>query len=66
MKCKVCGGENPESMRFCGHCGKPLGEDKPAVTPEPANERRCVGCGRPIPWSANACQYCGHDYRHQK
>jgi len=25
--------------------------------------RNCVGCGRAIPWDANVCQYCGHDYR---
>lgn len=25
--------------------------------------RNCVGCGRPIPWDANVCPYCGHDYR---
>ncbi|UCE91661.1 MAG: zinc ribbon domain-containing protein [Methanobacteriota archaeon] len=65
MKCGVCGGENPENMRFCGHCGKPLG-DKPAASQNPTGERRCVGCGRPIPWDANACQYCGHDYRRRE
>ena len=65
MKCKDCGGENPENMRFCGHCGKPLVAAHAAPN-EVEGSRRCVGCGRPIPWSANACQYCGHDYRHQK
>lgn len=25
--------------------------------------RSCVGCGRSIPWEANVCPYCGHDYR---
>jgi len=25
--------------------------------------RNCVGCGRPIPWDANVCPHCGHDYR---
>ncbi len=25
--------------------------------------RTCVQCGRQIPWDANVCQYCGHDYR---
>lgn len=24
--------------------------------------RYCVKCGRNIPWDANFCQYCGHDY----
>lgn len=27
--------------------------------------RNCVGCGRAIPWDANVCPYCGHDYRLQ-
>jgi len=27
--------------------------------------RTCVQCGRQIPWDANVCQYCGHDYRAQ-
>ncbi len=27
--------------------------------------RNCVGCGRSIPWEANVCPYCGHDYRLQ-
>jgi len=27
--------------------------------------RACVSCGRQIPWDANVCQYCGHDYRAQ-
>jgi hypothetical protein len=27
--------------------------------------RSCVQCGRQIPWDANVCQYCGHDYRAQ-
>src|SRR5438094_6969921 len=30
--CRACGGENPEGMRFCGHCGAPA----KAVEPEPA------------------------------
>jgi len=25
--------------------------------------RNCVSCGRSIPWDANVCQHCGHDYR---
>jgi class 3 adenylate cyclase/tetratricopeptide (TPR) repeat protein len=29
--CQACGGENPEGMRFCGHCGNPAGEVASAV-----------------------------------
>ena len=25
----------------------------------------CVACGRSIPWDANVCPHCGHDYRFQ-
>lgn len=32
--CGACGGENPEGMRFCGHCGAPA-EAKPSA---PADE----------------------------
>lgn len=24
--------------------------------------RKCVKCGRSIPWDANLCPYCGHNY----
>lgn len=61
MKCSQCGVDNPEGMRFCGACGKPLGT--PDVVASPVRERYCVGCGRVIPWDVNVCQYCGHDYR---
>jgi hypothetical protein len=26
--------------------------------------RMCVACGRTLPWDANVCPYCGHDYRY--
>ena len=29
----------------------------------PMSGRYCVQCGREIPWEANVCMYCGHDYR---
>jgi hypothetical protein len=29
----------------------------------PLSGRPCVACGRDIPWEANVCTYCGHDYR---
>ena len=61
MKCKSCGKDCPEDMRFCGYCGKPLAEVDEAQ--DSAKHRRCVACGRVIDWNDNACQYCGHDYR---
>lgn len=26
-------------------------------------DRVCVDCNKQIPWDANLCPYCGHDYR---
>lgn len=60
MKCSNCGKDTPDSMPRCGHCGILLAT--PAVTPDVARNRNCVGCGRAISWEAKACQYCGHDY----
>jgi predicted nucleic acid-binding Zn ribbon protein len=28
----------------------------------PQQIRHCVECGRNIPWDANLCPYCGHQY----
>lgn len=61
MKCENCGMSNPEGMKFCGLCGRPL-VATPAVTVD-ARSRNCIQCGRPIGWDASICMYCGHDYR---
>lgn len=61
MMCQDCGTANPEGMRFCGNCGKSL--LPVTVEPSGAKNRQCVECGRTIGWDANACMYCGHDYR---
>ena len=61
MKCEGCGVSNPEGMKFCGNCGRPL--VVPAVVPMESKTRNCVGCGRPIGWDAAICMYCGQDYR---
>ncbi len=65
MRCDSCGSTNPEGMKFCGNCGKPLQmapQPPPPVTTE-MKARNCVACGRAIPWDAGICMYCGHDYR---
>jgi hypothetical protein len=61
MKCFYCGAECNEGVKFCSMCGKPA--QTPVVTPGIMQMRHCVGCGRIMPWEANVCQYCGHDYR---
>lgn len=35
----------------------------PSEQKAPAKDRMCVMCKRKIPWDANLCPYCGHDYR---
>lgn len=61
MRCEGCGAVNPEGMKFCGNCGRPLAV--PMAGPQDARTRNCVECGRPIGWDAALCMYCGHDYR---
>lgn len=61
MKCESCGLANPEGMKFCGVCGRPLAA--PPAGPADARSRNCVQCGRPIGWDAYICMYCGHDYK---
>jgi adenylate cyclase len=34
--CAACGGENPEGMRFCGHCGSPAEAPAAALATTPA------------------------------
>jgi predicted RNA-binding Zn-ribbon protein involved in translation (DUF1610 family) len=75
MKCQNCGFENPDGASFCNFCGKTLAVAPAAAIPQPPSRqpvsppstgerpRQCVSCGRSIPWTANVCPYCGHDYR---
>ena len=41
--CAACGGENPEGMRFCGHCGTPA-----AAATAPAEEPRSPGAAEDV------------------
>lgn len=61
MKCEICGLANPEAMKFCGNCGRPL--TPPLAVSVDTRSRNCVSCGRPIGWDAFICMYCGYDYR---
>jgi rRNA maturation endonuclease Nob1 len=48
MRCTSCGSENPDSKRFCGDCGSPLGS-------------RCARCGVENPIGKKFCGDCGGD-----
>jgi predicted ATPase/class 3 adenylate cyclase len=48
MKCPKCEFENPESMKFCGHCGNKL-------------EAICAHCGFGNPPQFKFCGECGRD-----
>jgi len=75
MKCPNCGYENPDGATFCNFCGKAIASAPAAPAPQLSSyqpispsspverPRQCVSCGRSIPWTANVCPYCGHDYR---
>ena len=46
MRCASCGSENPDSKRFCGDCGSPLGSGCPKCGAEnPADKKFCGDCG---------------------
>lgn len=70
-KCPYCDGLVADGSTECGFCGKDLGPVSPEqLQPPPpvstysvGGPRNCVACGRPIPFDAGVCPYCGHDYR---
>src|SRR6266478_5886058 len=46
MRCSRCHGENPPGMKFCGHCGAPLGLACPSCgADDPPEHRFCGQCG---------------------
>jgi Double zinc ribbon len=46
MRCPSCNSENPEAIKFCGTCGKPL-------------KKRCAKCGSENPPQFKFCGECG-------
>ena len=46
MRCSRCHAENPAGMKFCGHCGTPLGAT-------------CPSCGADNPFENRFCGQCG-------
>src|SRR6267143_5332841 len=46
MRCSRCRAENPPGMKFCGHCGAPLGLACPSCGADnPPEHRFCGQCG---------------------
>jgi len=62
VHCSSCGAENAGGIVNCGNCGKLLRGDEPG-SERISHLRFCVSCGRSIDFEANACPYCGHDFR---
>jgi class 3 adenylate cyclase/tetratricopeptide (TPR) repeat protein len=49
MRCSQCHAENPPGMKFCGHCGAPLGRSCPSCgASNPAQHKFCGHCGAPL------------------
>src|SRR5262245_14188296 len=46
MRCASCGFANPDGVKFCHECGRPL-------------QNRCPQCGGDNPFSAKFCGACG-------
>jgi hypothetical protein len=53
MRCTGCGSENPDSKRFCGDCGSPLGNRCPNCGSDNlATKKFCGDCGAQLPTNA--------------
>ena len=50
MRCAHCVADNPETARFCGHCGQAL-------------TLACPACGAAVAGGLRFCTACGHDLR---
>ncbi len=46
IRCEACGSDNPQTSRFCGSCGSPLGA-------------RCPACSAPVVHGFRFCGSCG-------
>ncbi len=53
VACPSCGKSIPAASRFCGYCGKKLGEAESTII------CRNTACGRSIRAGARFCPYCG-------
>jgi hypothetical protein len=52
MKCLNCQTDNPEGVKFCGECGRPL-----------STEVACPQCGRKNPQGTKFCHGCGQSLK---
>lgn len=58
--CPHCGKETKLGSEFCAECGKAVDS---GVKVNPAFQRLCNRCGRPVDFCANHCPHCRADIR---
>lgn len=54
LVCPHCGFQNPQQVKFCGNCGKPL-------APQPPAQQQTITCpnGHQVPLGSQFCPTCG-------
>jgi class 3 adenylate cyclase/tetratricopeptide (TPR) repeat protein len=64
VTCPSCAAENPDTARFCGHCGESLITAAPCprcATENPSDQRFCHGCGLKLTGDEQAEEAAAHD-----
>ncbi|GHV03057.1 hypothetical protein FACS189485_05220 [Spirochaetia bacterium] len=64
--CINCGSQNPDNVKFCTSCGKPLGGGGASPAGQPSaskvgNVRKCPACGAALESFQSRCPSCGHE-----
>lgn len=68
--CNSCGKQNPDTVKFCTKCGKPMAGGAAATGAAPmakpaggkvGNVRKCPNCGAELESFQARCPSCGHE-----
>jgi len=66
--CISCGKRNPDTVKFCSGCGKPVGGAAPAPqfgggasTQKAGGVNKCPACASPVESFQSRCTSCGHE-----